>query len=251
MRRIDGAPQGTDPPVYLRIQQFLQEMVEGPDCSPGDKIPSERALAERLGASRMTVRKAIENLVGLGVLERDSTSGTRVAAPRVTRPINEGQSRSISQIVHSGGGKAGSKLLYFELSRASRKIAERLRVHLGAELVVIRRLRTVNDRPFCVETSLLPAHRVPGLAASDLSGDQSLYALLGERYDIELGTGDSLVSVAPATALEARFLDLQAGSPILLFRSLVFDKRGEPIEYLTSVNHPQLVAFRAMHSEVM
>jgi GntR family transcriptional regulator len=73
--------------------------------------------------------------------------------------------------------------------------------------------------------------------------------LLAARYHIEIGDGEIFVSIAAATALEARLLQLKAADPILLFRSLVFDKKGEPIEYLTSVNHPELVVFRTTHQE--
>ncbi|HTI82475.1 MAG TPA: winged helix-turn-helix domain-containing protein, partial [Acetobacteraceae bacterium] len=60
-------------PVYRRIEQHIRDLINGPEFGPGDRIPSERALAEILGANRMTVRKAIDGLVAQGLLERHST----------------------------------------------------------------------------------------------------------------------------------------------------------------------------------
>jgi GntR family transcriptional regulator len=234
--------------VYLRAQQEVLEMVEGPGYAAGDKIPSERELSERLGISRMTMRKAINNLVKEGVLERRGTSGTYVAVPRVERPLNH-ESHSISEMIERSGGMAGSKLLFFESAEAKGRVAERLAIRLGAPLIVIRRLRTVNDVPFCVETSHLPAERVPGLVAADILGNQSLYALLKERYGIEIGTAEGLLNISPATAQEAELLGLKPDTPAMVYRSVVRDRQGKPIEYLTSVNHPHRVIFKTIHKE--
>jgi GntR family transcriptional regulator len=235
--------------VYLKAEQFVLEMIEGPDYSPGDRISSERELSERFGISRMTMRKAIDRLVKQRVLERRGTSGTYISTPVIERPFDDAVSHSISEIVERSGGVAGSKLLFFESAQATDRVAERLAITAGARLIVIRRLRTVNDLPFCVETSHLPADRVPGLAADDLLGGQSLYAILKQRYDIDIGAGESTIAVAPATAQEASLLGLRPETPTLMYRSVVYDRQSRPIEYLTSVNHPHLVVFKTEHAE--
>lgn len=243
-------PAAGDQLVYKQAQQAVLEMVEGPEYSAGDRIPSERDLSDRFRISRMTMRKAITNLVKAGVLERRGTSGTYVAVPRVQRPLDGNTSTSLSETVEHGGGKPGSKLLFFESAQASERVAERLRVEPGAPLIVIRRLRTASGVPFCVETSYLPAVRVPGLVAGDLLGNASLYGLLRERYGIKVGTAESVLSVSPTTAYEAELLGLPTDSPAMIHRAVVFDQQERPIEYVTSVNHPQRVVFKSRHDGV-
>ena len=230
--------------VYLKAEQFVLEMIEGPDYSPGDRIPSERDLSERFGISRMTMRKAIDRLVQQRVLERRRTSGTFIPTPVIERPFDDATSHSISEIVARSGGVPGGRLLFFEDAVATDRVAERLAIKAGAPLIVVRRLRTTNGVPFCVETSHLPADRVPGLAADDLIGGQSLYDILKKRYRIDLGASESTIAVAPATAQEASLLGLKPTAPTLIYRSVIYDRRKRPIEYLTSVNHPQLVVFK-------
>jgi GntR family transcriptional regulator len=237
-----------DERVYLKAEQFVLEMIEGPDYSPGDRIPSERELSERFGISRMTMRKAIDRLVRQHVLERRGTSGTYIPVPVIERPFDDLESHSISEIVERSGGVPGSKLMFFESAEATERVAERLGIKAGSPLIVIRRLRTVNELPFCVETSHLPADRVPGLAADDLLGGQSLYHLLKARFNIDIGPGESTIAVARATAQEAQLLGLKPETPTLIYRSVVLDRQSRPIEYLTSVNHPQLVVFKTAHS---
>ena len=232
-------------PIYVEVQDYLLDLISGPDYGPGERVPSERALADTLGINRMTVRKAIDKLVDRNVLERNGTSGTRVPLVQVTRPIEVQSTLGITRIIRNAGGNPGSKLLHFGEEKATESIARRLDIPVGAELIMFRRLRSVNDEPFCIETSHLPASRFAGLLAEDLIGGQSLYELLRERYGVEASARDREIGVGIATDLEARLLQLKPGSPTLVLRLIARDGEGKPIEYMKSVNHPHHVVFRS------
>jgi len=238
-------PHGSAGPAYKQIQTYIQELLDSADYNPGDRIPSERALAEQLGRNRMTVRKAIEGLITMGLLERNSTSGTRIPVPRVTRPIDSSfGSQGIRRIIQAGGGTAGNKLLHFEQAKASSKVADRLKLEVGADIVMFRRLWTANDIPVCIETSHLPLALVPDLAAQDLMGGESFYSLLHSRYGIGAMRGDREIGVTTCNEMEARLLDLGVGTACLSLQLQVHDEAGRPIEYMRSVNHPKLVVFK-------
>lgn len=209
----------------------------------GDRIPSERVLADTLGASRMTVRKAVDQLVRDGLLERDSTSGTRIAAMRVVRPIDAHRPRGLSQIIDRSGGMPGSRLLAFRVQPADCRIAVHLAIDKDDPVLFLRRLRSMNDRPFCIETSYLPATRVNGLAESDLVGGQSLGTLLKLRYGIEFAEVDRLIKVARADPDDAGLLGLRPDAALLIQHSLTRDRFGAAVEYMISVNHPDRVVF--------
>jgi GntR family transcriptional regulator len=232
-------------PIYVEAQDYILDLIGGPDYGPGDRIPSERTLADTLGINRMTVRKAIDRLVERNVLERNGTSGTRIPLVQVSRPIDAPASLGITRIIRNAGGEPGSKLLHFGEEGASESVARRLEVPPGSELIMARRLRSVNDEAFCIETSYLPAQRVPGLSAEDLLGGQSLYELLRQRYDIEISIRDREISVGTATEREAQLLALAPGSPTLVLRIVARDGDGRPIEYMRSINHPHHVVFRS------
>lgn len=247
----EGRAQDVNAPAYKQIQAYLQELLAGPDYGPGDRIPSERVLAETLGRNRMTVRKAIEGLITMGLLERHGTSGTRVPVPRVTRPIDSFfASQGIRRIIQAGGGIAGNKLLHFEQSRASAKVARRLKLVEGDEIVMFRRLWTANDTPVCIETSHLPLALVPDLAAQDLMAGESLYSLLHNRYGIGTMQGEREIGVTTCTEMEARLLDLAPGTSCLSLQLLVQDANGRPIEFMRSINHPKLVVFKTTQADM-
>ncbi|MBN8875759.1 MAG: GntR family transcriptional regulator [Rhodospirillales bacterium] len=243
MDRQDTQTPADPVPAYMRVQQDVLRRIRDGALVPGDRIPAERLLSEQLGVSRMTVRQGLEALVRSGVLVRAGTSGTRVAEARVPRLIDTSRSLSLSEVVARSGARPGSRLLSFASVRATADQATRLGLATGAALVTLRRLRTANDAPFCVETSVLPAARVPGLTASDLVENASLYALLADRFGIRTRTRRGEIEAAPIDREDAALLGLPPGTNVLLYRSVIFDDQGQPVEYMISVNHPRRVVF--------
>jgi GntR family transcriptional regulator len=230
--------------VHEQAKQQILLLIEERGYIAGDRIPSERDLSERFGIHRMTLRKAIDNLIADGVLERRGTSGTYIPTPVVIRPVSRSRPpQSISEIVEGSGGKPGSKLLFFEQNEASVRAAEKLNVAPGDPLIVIKRLRIIDDLPFCIETTWLPSRRVPGLAAHDLFGDISFYALLESRYGIKAGRSQATLSAGKISGADAEILGTEPRENVLVLHSVVHDVDGVPIEYMSSLNHPRRVLF--------
>ncbi len=244
---VDITHPDSSSPLYLQVEATLKEMIEGRDFSPGEQIPSERELSDQLGVSRMTVRRAVENLKRMGLLERRSTSGTFVRLPQVQRKLGKDVAVGLTQMLQEEGAVAGSVLLHFGYERAPLKIAEKLKLRIGAEVLVIKRLRTVNGQPFCVETSYIPAEIIPGLSIEDLEKpDASLYSIMQVRYGVRFALNNETLKISFATQEEADLLNIKHGEAIMLLRLVVSDVNDRPVEYLISVNHPRRVVFRSV-----
>jgi GntR family transcriptional regulator len=235
-------------PLYQQVEATLKEMIEGVVYSPGEQIPSERELSEQLGVSRMTVRRAIENLIRRGLLERRSTNGTYVRQPQVLRRVGKDFAQGLTQLLIGEGVAPGSRLISFQVIRAPLKIAEKLSLRLGEPVIVLKRVRSANDVPFCIETSYLPADLLPGLTAEDFTHNASLYNLLRDRYSVQMVKNDETLKLSFATPEEGDLLDLKPGAPVLLLRCVVMDQNERRMEYLVSVNHPERVIFHSMSS---
>lgn len=241
--KIEPINPSTEMPRYLQVENALRGLIENGDLLPGDQIPSERELAERIGASRMTVRHAVEKLLEHGLLERRSTAGTFVSSSQVVRKVDD--VLGISQLLHIEGAQPGSCLLLFEDQPATAKIAERLQIKPDEAVVVIKRLRLVNDKPFCVETSTITRSLVPDLIADDINANQSLYRYMRERHEIVCKNSIDTIRISYATEEEAAYLGLKVGTAIMLFQAIVFDEHNHPVEFLKSVNHPERVVFQS------
>ena len=246
-----ASPAGEDAghqPAYRRARAAVLRLIDG-GMRPGDRVPSERALSETMGLSRQTVRRALEELVRDGRLERRSTSGTHVAAERpFIRHVGSPRSTSLYRALQRSGHEPGRRLLLFEAKPASRSVAAHLGLPVRTPLIVIRRLLTMDGEPLCVETTHLPADRVPGLAAADVTETPSLYELLGARYGIEFGTRAATIGAEPVLPDEAAVLGLAPGINVLVYRIDVADGDGVPVEHTVSINHPERVSFSTLLS---
>ncbi|CAG8999618.1 MAG: HTH-type transcriptional repressor GamR [Candidatus Celerinatantimonas neptuna] len=230
-----------------RAYQGLLQLLVQPDYRPGTKLPAERYLANQLHVSRMTLRKAIDQLQREGVLERRPNQGTFVRPAMVARPVASSIGYGMSWITQINGALPQSRLLSFRYTRASQQMSELLKIRKNQSLVAIKRLRQADDTPVCLEISYLPAERVPGLQEDDIRGGCSLYRLLQNRYHIYFGGDSGQIRLEILSEEDARFLILPEDHQALVYRGLICDTHHNPIEYLVSINHPKLVAFRFSH----
>jgi GntR family transcriptional regulator len=235
-------------PIYISVQKDLLKLIRDRQVQPGGRFPSERELSLRFGASRMTMRKAVDHLVQEGVLERRSTSGTYVPDRLFDRPLSDHIPYSISEVVEKAGHTPGSKLLFFERKEADELIASKLALSPGDPVISIERQRTVDGVPVCLEFSHIPARLVPGLSASDVIENKSLYKLFRDNYQLDLSNKVSIISIHRVTKSEAALLDIRPGSSVLRFEGLSVTSDGQPFEHLRSLNHPDRVSFTIQQS---
>jgi GntR family transcriptional regulator len=190
----------------------------------GDRLPSERELAERLGAARMTVRHAMDALVAEGLLERRRGSGTYLLPRPVIRFLGL---TSFSQDMRERGLKPGSRLLAFEELAADAELASRLRVDAGTPVLRFTRLRSGDGRPMAIETTEVARAVVPSLGPEDLGG--SLYELLSRRFGIVPSSAAVTIEAETPDATTARLLDLGPGAACLRMRMVDADARGRVV----------------------
>src|SRR5919202_2889223 len=168
--------------LYHQLKLILRSKIENGEWKPGDQIPTEEELCERYRVSRITVKQAINGLVAEGLLYRQQGKGTFVATPK----IEQGPERltSFSEQMQQRGLRPGGTLLNRRVIPASKKVAEQLKLELGAPVIQIQRLRLADDEPMGIQTAHIPLSRCPQLLEEEL-GQQSLYKLLAQ-YGIHL-----------------------------------------------------------------
>ncbi|NEC52639.1 GntR family transcriptional regulator [Actinospica acidiphila] len=212
-----------------RVRDALLELIEA--RSPGDAVPSERALCARLGVSRPTVRAAVDELVVAGLLVREHGRGTFVAAEKITQELVPDHG---ALTVPQAKGVWTSRILEFRTLPAGARVGRRLRVSPAAEVRYAVRLRLVDGAPMAIEHLHLPAALVPGLTETELEqGD--LYEHFRDRHGVRVGEAMQSVEPTVVTRAEAELLDVPELSPALLFERLTTDTEGRPVEYVRSV----------------
>ncbi len=218
-------------PLYYQIQQHLLERIRSGGLKPGDAIPSEQEISERLRISRMTARQALRSLCDLGVTYSRQGKGTFVSAIKLEK--NSREVLSFSEEMQASGSRPRSKVLSFELAAADFEAAQALRIPASEKVFSLRRVRLAGASPMGVEWSRLPARLCPDLLRN-LDPGASLYQALCEHYGINIVAADEIVEAGQASAEEAKLLRLKAGSPIFLFTRTAYAQTGLPIEYVKS-----------------
>jgi GntR family transcriptional regulator len=215
-------------PKYYTVKRHLLDYID--QLRPGANVPTERALADELGTSRTTVRKALGELVAEGRLVRRQGSGTYVAEAKITWPLHVA---SFTEQAIANGLRPSSVVLAVKRARASVEVAASLRIESGTEVHQLERLRLANERPMAVETSFMPAKRFPYLGRRIKDG-ASLHAVIQQEYGVELFTGEETIDTSPASPQHAKLLDTEVGFPMLVVSRLSFDRDGVPVELGTS-----------------
>jgi GntR family transcriptional regulator len=220
--------QGLREPKYYTVKRHLLDVIES--LSPGSLVPTERVLAVELDTSRTTVRQALFELVAEGRLLRRQGSGTYVAEPKMTWPL---QLASFTDQASANGFAASNQLLSAARGNADDDVAARLRINPGATALRIERLRLADERPIALEVSYLSAARFPQLTRH-LRRGSSLYTVLREHYDVVAVRAEESISTTPAAPREAALLDTDTGAPMLVLGRHSFDAAGTPVEWVTS-----------------
>jgi GntR family transcriptional regulator len=224
-----GTPTYLHKPLYLQIQEYLAEKIDSGILKPESRIPSERELSTELGVSRMTVRRAITELVNVGLLERVHGAGTFVAKQKIDYAASE--LVSYTDAIRSHGLQVSRQLLEFGEVPASRRLAERLEVSIGHSLYRVVLLYLANRVPVILERSFFPCERCPNLQDYDLE-KTSIYDLLSQAYQIRVSHIDQSIESIVASENAASQLRVEDGFPLLMITRAVYRKGdNRPILY--------------------
>jgi DNA-binding GntR family transcriptional regulator len=221
-------------PLYFQVAQALQHAIEEGKLPPGSRLDNELQLADDLGLSRPTMRKAMEYLVDQGLLIRRRGIGTMVVQPKVRRPI---QLSSLFDDLQSTGKRPTTFVLSFDVVPATSEVAEALNLVEATPVQRIVRLRSADDRPIALMTNFLPTD-LPGLGPDALTPaaleEAGLYKLF-RSAGIHLHAADQVVGARKATAGEAQLLEEPGGAALLTMQRVAYDDFGRAVEFGTHV----------------
>jgi GntR family phosphonate transport system transcriptional regulator len=212
--------------LYSQIRRSLLDDIRE-RYQAGAYLPPEQTLASRFGVNRHTVRRAIDELVEEGILERQHGRGTLVLNAPIEYPIGKG---SRFTETFSAIGTASSLVLRKELIDARGGVAEKLGLHTGAPVLWIETLRLLDERPLCLISHFLPQHYAELTLERYREG--SLHSFLAEHFALRLRRSYSLVTALMPRGNDAQLLQMSQRQPVLRVKSLnVQDPGDEPVEY--------------------
>jgi GntR family transcriptional regulator len=215
-------------PYYRQLRDILARRMDS-EWVPGGRLPSESEICRAYGVSRTVVRQALDDLDGEGLLFRVKGKGTFITQRKVNATFVQ-QPVGFHASMTAQGYTVGSHVLALGAAKATPLLAKLLDLAIGAPVVQLDRVRTLDELPIQVERTYLPHRLVPGFETIDME-NRSLYATLEERYGIRPTSWNRTFEVVPMSRGDADRLGVKPGSPALSMSSLSRTADGVAVEY--------------------
>jgi DNA-binding GntR family transcriptional regulator len=224
-------------PLYQQVASRLEETIRSGLLAPGARLENEVALGERLGLSRPTIRRAIQDLVDKGLLVRRRGIGTQVVHGPVTRKV---ELTSLFDDLAQGSQAPTTTLLARRAVPADERVATALGVAVGATVLHVRRVRFAEGVPVAVLENHLPP------AFLDITEDEltasGLYELLRGR-GVTMRVAKQRIGARSATSEESRLLEIDEHGPVLTMRRTAYDASGRAVEVGSHCYRPDRYSF--------
>ena len=222
-------------PLYDQIERNLRDLIVNGHLKQGESMPGEWDLAELYRVSRLTVRRALDELVRQDWLEKKHGVGTFVRQPNMAS-IAAGK-LSFTEQMRSIGREPSSRFVDQKVIAATDKIARALHIPEGDPILEITRVRLADNIPILLETACLSTAQFPTLENHDWSKDESLYKVLSDDYGISISVMDHTIKPVALTETEARYFKARPGIPAILSQIIAYTESGIPVEYGWSVSN--------------
>ncbi|MGY2872874.1 DNA-binding GntR family transcriptional regulator [Marmoricola sp. URHA0025 HA25] len=212
-------------PLYLRLARHIETSIVDGHLSPGDRLDGEIGLAETLGVSRQTMRKAIDELVRSGLLVRRHGSGTQVLPTRADR--TGGGVEGLYDELKRADRRPSTKVITLEVRGAEVDIAEELGLGPGDEVTYLERVREADGVPIAIMRNWIPTG-LTELDARDLE-THGFYEIL-RKGGVRMRMAQQSIGAEGASSVSARLLGVKKGMPLLTIETTTYADSGKPVE---------------------
>lgn len=217
-------------PKYFAVKRELIQKIEEEEYGTDCPIPSERELMEQYQVSRITIRRAIDELVTGGYLYKVQGKGTYVKSDDYSQ--NLFSITSCTDDVIRLGRKPSKKVIASEIVPADAKRARLLNIAVGDEVFRLERVTMADKEPLNYTITYIPNKLFPGIEQYNFNS-QSLYELLKERYGVRFAKSRRTIEAVLTEEEIAEYLDIEEQMPVILFGSTTYgivQGRELPIE---------------------
>lgn len=221
-------------PLYFQLAQRIEQAIESGELAPGVTIEKETSLGDRLGLSRTTVRRAMQELTQKGLLTRRRGVGTEVAR---TPGIRRMKLTSLFDDLSKDGRAPSTQLLERRLVPIPPDIAKVMHCEPGTEFLFLRRLRLSNGKPVALMENYVPAkfNDIP----DEQFAERGLYQLIRAR-GARMKSAQQFIGARRPTQREIELLEMDDHDPVLTMDRVSYSANGVPLEYGHHAYRPDL-----------
>ena len=217
----------TAAPLYKKVLDQIRADIQTGKLAIGASLPSEQRLCERFGVSRITIRRAMDELVQDGAIDRGVGRAARVSAPRIVHAITAFEDPFASlRLVRN----TSVHLVSFGWEIADAPVSRALHIETGAAVLRFCRVRHLDGKPIYHTDTILPAEFGMLVKRKALNGNTLHDVLAAAGHAPE--TIDRQIASAPCPRSLAKLLDLAPGAPTFRFERISRSAQGCPLHIL-------------------
>ena len=231
-------------PVYQQIANDILLRISQEEWAIGDRLPTETELVEEYGASRVTVRQALQKLENDGLIDRQRGRGAFLKS----NPRRTVQELFVPQAgINHKSENIARDIVLSVVTKANAQVYANLGLVQGAKLVYLERNFVRKNRIVGINRAWFPYDLVPNMAIMPLIND-SVTATLQYRYSIHFASVENYIESIMLNATTAELLETTSPSPALKISSIYKTKDGTPVEYSVTTWNGRDTTFRLMLS---
>ncbi len=231
-------------PLYCQLAETIEKKIDSGEWNVGTCIPSERELSSICNMSRITVRKAIDELERKGKLEKVQGKGTYVLNHQIVQNLNAVY--SFSKEMEKQGKITSTKLIERSIIPADARVARNLKIEAGSPVIYLKRLRCdESGQAIMVEKTYFDKDKYPYVLEMDFDKD-GLYKTLEEKYGLKIDKATERFKACELTLSECQLLDCPirqygllvrrtsySGNQLVCYSSIV--SKGDIFEFTVSL----------------
>ena len=223
-------------PIYIQLRDIVHEIIENRNIKDNARLPSENVLSTAFNISRMTVRRAIQELVREGYLYIKRGEGTFInRAPKTQMLFKlDGFSAEVAKMGYHSHSKVLEVIQVIDFEKYEAAYGS-LHVKHKKPVIMIKRVRYLENIPVALETSFLKAEIGKPLLERKQDESLSIYSYIENELGIILSQAEHILEPGIANKDIADKLEIKPGVPILTVKGTTYSNNGIPIEYLEGI----------------
>lgn len=220
-------------PIYYQLMKLIEGQIRCGELKPGEALPTEMEIATRFEISRMTVRRAISELVLAGMVFAQQGKGTFVASPKLDDIIFE--LNNFNEEIKQRGLKYKTTLLDAKIIRTDERLKTTFQISDdNTKFLLFRTLLSAEDERLSYETKYTIYSKSKPILESELK-DPSLPGLIEAHSDYLPVSSKRVLQVAASSKEESLILGIAANSPVFLIEQTIFDPEHKTVGWSKSI----------------
>ena len=230
---------------YKEISEDIRKDILDGKYNPNEQLPLEKEMCEQYDVSRITIKKAVDELVAEGLVIKRRGAGTFVKAFDNADVEGFSMSKQFSGFTESNKNKkVESKIVKFEVIHPTEEIAYKLKMTCDDFVYYIIRVRYADGEAKVIEYTYMPIGVIPGIKNDILH--KSIYGYIENTLNLKIKSAHKTIRAIEPTSQEKEYLEMDRNIPILEVEQVGFLDNGQPFEYSIAHHRGDVSEFRSV-----